>query len=37
MKWMRLKTYLLPSVMQEIDSVIEQYLSNKKQSNILKN
>ena len=27
MKWMRLKAYLLPAIMQEIDSVTETYIS----------
>lgn len=28
MKWMRLKVYLLPAIMQEVDSVTETYISN---------
>jgi hypothetical protein len=27
MKWITLKTYLLPLVMQEVDTVIETYIS----------
>lgn len=28
MKWMRLKVYLLPCIMQEVDTVTENYISN---------
>ncbi len=27
MKWMRLKVYLLPAIMQEIDTVSETYIN----------
>ena len=27
MKWMRLKVYLLPCIMQEVDTVTETYIS----------
>lgn len=36
MKWIRLKIYLLPIIMQQVDTVTEEYIRKIKTSNLIK-